>query len=703
MDNADSRTPDEPSAPQGSAPDDPSGSGSPPGYASGGGEGAGPAVGLDEKREEERSDSSFLSWPPPGLGRLQGDLWQIIKETGLGSLLLVLPLLWAVASQQEFWSLGPFGASWWVILLTSAVGLAILVNGFVDLFRLFRRAARATDRGYGWITVALVAVDSQRDAGFLLQGARAYSVLEPAERRRLILSRLGAGAAYLVAVFWLPVGFALGVLLAARGTLGPSGLSLFTLAPAALLLVGGLLLRVADTRTVRRAKRTWFQQPWSQDLAEDEVGSWNRTFREKRQSPVPDTGASETGRRFRLGAAVVLGLALLVFVPSLTLVFTTAAGPVMASVSVPGFSATQRRAATVEAYRRYMLPADSSISAQRAGELLHTLTFAGVDREPMDLELPPETRYDEPWIPDLRGGPTGIFPARWSEDLMARTGDGLSAEETAFLRDVADHPALDDVRELARAPSLDVGRARWTLPFPEGTTFLELPIPKMSAIRQASWAMVGSAALATAEGRLDDAERTLRELISVGFLLGDHAPTILDNLIGFMLVNTGGEALENFYAATGRSEEAEALRWARISTERTSRMARIGVGSDLEGTLRQVPSVVENPDGIRGLRWEYFALMNTLAPCLNSHKMVFGPGLEYEEWVERARRNLVRWPSEDALFELSRNGYYVGQDGDDRSGILGTVLGLTLGGRGETGSCASFLLSTERAERLPQE
>ena len=694
MTNADDRPSEESPPPSGPGPDGGSGSDPSPEQAPAGGETGAAAPGADESAEDAPAEREFLSWPPPGLRRLQGDLWQITKETGLGSLLLVLPLLWAVASEQEFWSLGPFGASWWVVLLTSAVGLAILVNGFVDLFRLFRRVASATDRGYGWMTVAMVAADSERDAGFLLQGARIYSVLEPKDRRGLVFSRLVAGAAYLTAVFWLPLGFALGVLLAARGSLAPSSLALFTLTPAALLLVGGLLLRIRATRLEKKAKRKWFQQPWSQDLAEDEVGSWNRTFEALREPPVPGTGADEVGSRFRVGAGVVLGLAAIVFVPVLTLVFTTAAGPVLASVALPDFTATQRRAGSVEAYRRYQLPADSSTTPQRAGALYHGLTFAGVSREPEDLERPPEVRYEQPWMPDLRGGPTGIFPARWSNDLIRRAPDGMSPEERAFLQDVADHPALADIRELARAPALDVGSARWTLPFPEGTSYIDLPIPKLSPVRQASWAMVGTAALAAAEGRLDDAERTLRELVSVGFLLGDDAPSPMENLVGFMLVETGGEALENFYAATGRTEEAEALRSARQATDRTARMALIGAGSDVEGTLRQIPSLVESAAGVRGLRWEHFALMNTLAPCLNSHKMVFGPGQEYEGWVGQARRNLVRWPSEQALFELTRNGYFAGAGGEG-GGALGALLGFTLGGQGEIGSCASFLTAAQ--------
>lgn len=634
---------------------------------------------------------SLLGWPPPGLGRIQGDLWQIVRQAGLGAVLLVLPLLWATTSEQEFWSLGPFGASWWVVLLTSALGLLVLAGAFVALFRLFRRAGRATDRGYGWITVALVAADARRDMGFLLQGGRAYSVLEPDERRTLLLSRLYSGAAYLLAVFWLPLGFAAGVLLAARGALSPTALSLFTLAPAALLVLAGGVLRMRDARTVRRTRRAWFEQPWSQDLARDDVGAWNEAFRERREAPVPDTGDAGWGRKFRLGAGLVLAVAVLVFLPFLTLSFTAGVGPLVASLSVPNFSATQHRAASAEAYRQFVLPADSSITPQRAGEILHTLTFAGLDRQPLKLERPPPTTYDRPWIPDLRGGPTGVFPARWSEELVARAADGLSSEEIEFLRDVADHPALAAFSELARAPALDVGSARWSLPFPEGTTMLDLPIPKMSAVRQASWAVIGSAALAAAEGRTNDAERILRELISVGFLMADDAPTVIDNLTGLLLVEKGGEALESLYAVSGRTREAELLRSTRGSAERTSEVARVGIGSGLESALRQMPVVVEDPSAIRGLRWEYFTLTNTLAPCLNTHKMVFGPGGDYGRWVRSARDGLVRWPSEEALFELARHGLFVGRAEGPGGGALSALLSLTLGGRDVSGSCASVL------------
>jgi len=51
-----------------------------------------------------------LRWPPPGLERLQGDLWIIIQTSTLAALILVFPLLLAVSLEQRFWSLGLSGA-----------------------------------------------------------------------------------------------------------------------------------------------------------------------------------------------------------------------------------------------------------------------------------------------------------------------------------------------------------------------------------------------------------------------------------------------------------------------------------------------------------------------------------------------------------------------------------------------------------------
>lgn len=635
--------------------------------------------------------AAFLSWPPPGLERLQGDLWMVIRQMAVGSIVLVVPLLIAVATEQEFWSLGPFGQSWWILLATSLVGLGGLVQGFVGLFRIFRRGASATDRGYGWLTVVEVVSDNRRDTGFLLQGARFYSVLESEERRRLLILRLVGAALLFAAVLWLPVGFAVSVLLAARGVLGPGGVWTLTLAPIALLVLLGGAARLYESRAIRRTKKQWFTQSWSQDLARDEVGEWNRRLEARGEEAVLGAGGRKSAP-FRAGALVVVALVVLVALPALTLMFTSSFAPLVASISVPGLQSVQEKAATVEALRAYRVETDGSITPRAAGEALHALTFAGTGREPQFLERAPARRYGEPIFPDARGGPTGLFPGQWAERLFPRVASrGLSDEEREYLGDVADHPALAELRLLARAPRMDVTGARLSLPLPDSAAFLTLPSPKFSAVREAAYALIGAAALHMDAGRMDEAEETLRQVVSAGLLMADEGTTLLDNLVGIMIAHDGGLALEQLYESSGQAEDAQRIRAARQATERAAELAAVGrAEQDLQAVLRGMPDVVEDRDALRGLRWEYFAGFNTFAPCINTHKVVFGPDASYEGWLERVRPVLVRYEGEEELYALARNGWVATRGGPDGGGWMGSLLRFTLGGGGSPGSCAAL-------------
>ena len=81
---------------------------------------------MDQSRENaETQDTSamgargsVLRWPPPGLERLQGDVWNVVRSGTLAALILVFPLLLSISLRQDFWSLGPLGSAWWVILIT---------------------------------------------------------------------------------------------------------------------------------------------------------------------------------------------------------------------------------------------------------------------------------------------------------------------------------------------------------------------------------------------------------------------------------------------------------------------------------------------------------------------------------------------------------------------------------------------------------
>jgi hypothetical protein len=202
---------------------------------------------------------------------------------------------------------------------------------------------------------------------------------------------------------------------------------------------------------------------------------------------------------------------------------------------------------------------------------------------------------------------------------------------------------------------------------------------------------VAKAAIEVSEGRRADADHTLEELISTGFLLVDEGPTLIDNLMGVVMVNTGADALEAYYRRAGRSAEADALNWAREGATRAASKARAGVISeDVHSVLQGVPDLVEADAALRGLRWEYFAVFNILAPCINLHKMVFGPDETYDDWRLRARDALVRVRGEGDLFELAERGAF-GAAGPEVRGFLPRFLRLTLGRGGTPGSCASLM------------
>ena len=107
-----------------------------------------------------------------------------------------------------------------------------------------------------------------------------------------------------------------------------------------------------------------------------------------------------------------------------------------------------------------------------------------------------------------------------------------------------------------------------------------------------------------------------------------------------------------------------------------------------------MPDLVTNSEALRGLRWEYFATFNMLAPCINLHKMVFGPDEDYEEWRAEARDALVRVRGERDLFDLAESGA-LGAAGQELRGFWPRFLRLTLGSRGAPGSCASLIASVQ--------
>ncbi len=225
-----------------------------------------------------------------------------------------------------------------------------------------------------------------------------------------------------------------------------------------------------------------------------------------------------------------------------------------------------------------------------------------------------------------------------------------------------------------------------------------LPVPRFNHLTQGAHAHLGKAIHELALGEESRADATIREVLSVGFLIADDGPTLIDNLIGFALVNLGATALETFYETTARSTDLAALRQARDAALRAANMLTRGQSETLESTLAELPAIAARPVALRDLRWEFFTLTNTIAPCINLNRIVFGPDADYAQWVEEVRRSLVRWPSEEALFDLALDGYFGAPPDPGSSTLLGRTLGVAMGGSDAPGSCSAVFrrLSTGR-------
>ncbi|MFG1691081.1 hypothetical protein ACGF5M_02805, partial [Gemmatimonadota bacterium] len=502
--------------------------------------------------------------------------------------------------------------------------------------------------------------------------------------------RVLGSACFLLGTLWIPLGFSLSVFFAARGVLSPGAMWLISLVPAGILLVIGIVSRGVEGTLVKNAESR-------KDVLEEEirgdVSEWLGTLEAYSNQEGLDVGsqAPSGGRTFQWSSVLVVVIAVIVFMPAAAITVTSTMGPILGMVAMPNFSRMNQRAATAQVFQRFRNDPDSSITATQAGEALHALGYVG-DQRRLDMMQVPVRDYVEPWFPDVSPEPLGIAPHLWAQELFPKVQLGLSREEREYLRAVADHPAHRELELLARAPALDIAGTRWVLPLADSLSMYSLPIPRFTPIRTGAYARVGVAALQFADGRPVAAEETLRGIISAGFLVAEEGPTLIDNLVGYTIIKTGGDALESFYLASGRTEEAENLRWVREMAESVESLSSaLGIRGDVQTSLQRMAEVVVSPHSIRGLRWEFFVLLNTIGPCMNAHRVVFGPDERYTTWLDSARSQLVRYPSEAEVFGVAQRGLIGTRISTASGSWITTLLSIGLGGGASPGSCAVTL------------
>jgi hypothetical protein len=647
---------------------------------------------------EGGADRPSILWPPPGLERLQGDLVRVATRAALGGGILVLPLLFVLGRNLDFATLGPFADAWWVTLVLAIVGLTFAADALVRTMTLMRRVSKALGQGYDFETIMMVVADGERDMGFLLTGSRHFSEMDPKEREAIRLIRVSSVAMYAIAGIWLPNALAVGILLGARGLITPSGLWMGTALPSLVMYVLGAVAGTVGESRVRRARRAWYSQPWVEDLSSEEARSWRG---EASLEGLPERPAStdpSLGRVLRHASVLMGALAGVVAVPILTLVPTAAVGPILTEIALPGFDNVSARAARSEAMRSYRVNRDGSVTPGEAGQLLHTLSYAGTDREVPPGEREPSRRIAQPWLPDVdETNPTGVHPFEWPDSLFTVVTRGPTVEQRAYLERIAAHPSRADLSRLASAEAIDIASARYVSPLPEELTIVSMPIPRYTEFRAAAHSHVGAAAVELLSGRAGRAEELMGEIVSLGFLLGDWGPTLMDNLIGYTLIEQGARALADLYEATGETEKVMRLSDLQAAAEAAISRGGVRIPQGPEAWIRSLPSMVSDTSVPRGLRWEMFIGITTLTPCINLQHLVFGPDEEYRNFVDGAYDDLVAWPPEADLYERARAGWF-GVSADSQRTLLGRILGVSM--RAGEGTCGEVVRQLEATGAL---
>jgi hypothetical protein len=633
------------------------------------------------------SQSTPLRWPPPGLEALQGRAWRAIALLAVGTGIMVAPMLISVARAQDFWSVGLFGSSWWVPVVTAMVGLLVLFSGMERLTHMLFDGAKAVQRGHDWLTVAYVLSDARHDAGFLLQGARQYASLPERERRMLLAARVVAVSGYAASLLWMPLAFVFGVFLAGRGLLGGgAALVALVIAPGGMLMMIALIAHVFEARTTRGMARAWRREMTSESRLLDEVSEWRADRATRLIHLTPATHRTVPARATAIAFII---LAMLLPLSIITLALTSALGPALGEVAVPRVESSAARIARATMLQPYAIPSTTDMSAQDAGATLHALGFTGTRATLDPLEREPVRRYD-PWpreskpitMPGIEAFGTQLIPRATS----------LTAEETAYLERVVQYPALADLSRVAQARSADIAGARWNTAQFAGAGAIDLPFARFSGLRDATQFHTAKAVLELSRGDAEAAETTLREVIAVGLLLMREGPTMIDVLVGTSIAISGGASLQSLYRATGRHADADALLRPQEGIDRMEAVTRaLHSSSDVNALLERSIAMTTNDALPRGMRWDALLSVQTAAGCLNPHTVVFGSGAQYDEWIESTRTSLVRYPSEQALFDVVLRGPMLPEALERRATIAQRLLGITLGRSHTTRTCGALM------------
>jgi hypothetical protein len=532
-----------------------------------------------------------LSWPPPGLEHIHGLLPRITTEFWFYALIMLVPVALATLRDRP-----PEIGSWGIVVVMIVVGV-LLWGAYMRLLVLFNRATSAVRAGYPRQLVWHVAADWARNTPQILRGMESFERLSIAQRARLLDARVWASGFGLAGALWISIGFPVLLAFGAGGDVSARAVWLCTLLPALFLAAVSIYFRVREIRASYENRI-----PDEEDRhRRQQAHGWSHMY-ERAGYPLR---ALDMGSRYRvLGTAAVFAV-FLAIIPASMAAFSMVF-PLIVHDNIATNSTSVHRAA-LWPLRAYRLPADSAISAARAGAAYHNLVTAHLGTRPAMLRP-----ASGPALPD------SVFPV------------------------------------LGRAARMDFVGARWNLGARDGAVPWRIE-PVARGLQEAANARIAAARALMQNGNTEAAEIAVREVIGAGFLVADDAVQRTDALAGLAIVHRGADALADAYRARARGAEADriagVLAAAAHATQAALSLAH-GSRPGREGLRR----FVLREDMPRALRWELFMDATTLANCGSLPNMVFGPGRSHRAFAARAHDALVRFPADEEYFRLAAAG-----------------------------------------------
>ena len=608
----------------------------------------------------------LLEWPPPGLESVHGRLAPATGFLAAGSLMLGIPLLTLASFDRGMVTMAAFFTS-----VLTVIGAVTFITGSVLLLLLLLRAIRGVRAGHGWLTAIETAADHGGNTGLLIAGAREFAPLSPSERALLRQRRLAASGLFLAAALTPVTGFLVALPFFTRSGAAIALLALIATATLGCGLAGATLERLERRRLQDPRRR--LQAPLATGhVLTRHAASWRESFEQVRQGQ--GIGRGRVPRIAAITAVAVAGFCFLVLTSTIgyVLVAATTLSQQASGSELQAWTMFGVRRRSADGMERYALPTDPSITPERAGEALQAIddyrpTQSGPSRSPWErpIRRPISGRATQSGY-----GRNTLFPDNkqdgyWVDAALRQARAGFTPAQRRLLLEEAANPLQAEFAVLEHASRADYELVAWPLPVPDSLRLDELPFVRSAQIKEAAYAEVARAALDLSDGRAQAAEERLRRIINAGLVLLTGR-TVMENLLGSVVVAIARNDLEILYEETGRAREARAMTTVVLNAYQNSDQPNASLTGQViamaasvlseDAHIRATRETMRSPLTMAGLRWGLALYQMPRTQCSDLHQLLFGPDASYRQTYADARSTMVTSQTDSVIFAMGERG-----------------------------------------------